>query len=228
MMYGLIYKITNLVNGKIYIGQTTQTKKPRKRWNDHRRAARTGHHDNGCYLYNAIRKHGDDNFMFETIDVAYSKEELDKKEIELIESFQSRIYGYNIALGGSGRGHVAEETKRKISNGNKGLKRTSEMRKRQSEMVKLRYADPANHPMYGKKQSPEHYQKTLNLIHKMRKPVIQFDNSGTIIKMYESLTMAANALDLFPEQIKRCCAGKQRRAGGYLWKFANTHLQVEE
>ena len=67
----IIYKVTNKVNGKIYIGQTVRTLEQRK-W-QHLDAAK-----NGCktHFYNAIRKYGEDNFVFEIIDEASSLEEL--------------------------------------------------------------------------------------------------------------------------------------------------------
>lgn len=73
-MYGIIYKITNLVNNKVYIGQTKQTLK--RRYAHHLSSAR--HRDN--YLYRAMRKYKVENFKIEQIDTAETLEQLDTKE----------------------------------------------------------------------------------------------------------------------------------------------------
>ena len=70
----IIYKITNKINGKVYIGQTIQPLK--KRWNLHRAKK------SGCpALTRAFEKYGKDNFDICIIDHAHAREELDNKEI---------------------------------------------------------------------------------------------------------------------------------------------------
>jgi hypothetical protein len=99
-MYGCVYKITNLMNGKVYIGQTTETPKARF----HRHANKALHNKRGCtYLYAAIRKYGPEEFWVEKIADAPTKEELDVLEIRLIAEHQAtnRAVGYNICPGGS-------------------------------------------------------------------------------------------------------------------------------
>lgn len=62
----LIYKITNQVNGKCYIGQTI--KSAEERWKEHRQHAFGTHpNDQNKALYRAIRKYGLDNFTFEVV-----------------------------------------------------------------------------------------------------------------------------------------------------------------
>lgn len=97
---GYIYKITNLVNGKCYIGQTSQN--IRKRWRDH---INTSNEKNSNYynypLYKAFRKYGINNFKFEIIEEC-NVNELNEKEIFYIEEFNSYKDGYNQTLGGGG------------------------------------------------------------------------------------------------------------------------------
>ncbi len=71
----IVYKITNLINGKIYIGQTIHTIKRRKR--EHINNARGGLE---MALYRAMRKYGTDNFIFEPIYYCSSREEVSCKE----------------------------------------------------------------------------------------------------------------------------------------------------
>lgn len=111
--YGIIYKIENLINHKVYIGQTSQE----RGFND--RYCRKGQgiervynsylyeqkHDRyyNVHLFRAIEKYGFDAFTVdEVFDVALSYDELKDKEIFYIEQFDSFHNGYNSTLGGDG------------------------------------------------------------------------------------------------------------------------------
>ena len=99
-----IYKITNLVNGKVYIGQSTNME---RRWKDHKRMF--NYKDDGSLKYNyplycAFRKYGEENFKFEIIEEC-SEEELNEKEILYIKQYNSYVRwenskGYNQTIGG--------------------------------------------------------------------------------------------------------------------------------
>ena len=99
-----IYKITNKINGKCYIGQAQDIY---KRWNDHRSCAFNKNHSNhNAVLYRAIRKYGLDNFKFEIIEEC-SLDKLNEREIYYIDYYNSFIHnknsnGYNMTLGGEG------------------------------------------------------------------------------------------------------------------------------
>jgi group I intron endonuclease len=97
---GYIYLITNLVNGKKYVGQTLMT--VYARWQKHCSFART--HPNATGIDGAIRKYGEDNFSIETIKEC-PVSELDKWEIYYIQYYNTyqgnnSDLGYNITLGG--------------------------------------------------------------------------------------------------------------------------------
>lgn len=136
-----IYKITNLENNKIYIGQSINIE---ERWKDHR----TDYLRSDVLLYRAMRKYGIENFKFEVLEEC-AVEELDEREIFYINKYNSYIcspnsQGYNMTLGGGGvRGlTLKEESKEKISNTLKEL-----------------YRDKENHPMYGVARSEETKRK---------------------------------------------------------------------
>lgn len=101
-MYGSIYKITNLINGKIYIGQTKN--KIEERFNGHIKQAKANKKSDHSILHEAIRKYGEEKFKTELLDIADSKEELDIKEKYWIKELnsQNKNIGYNITQGGDG------------------------------------------------------------------------------------------------------------------------------
>ena len=96
-----IYKVTNILNGKVYIGQTKRTLEAR--WVQHCCDANSRIH---CFnLQKAIKEHGADNFKIEQIDSADSKAEADEKEVFWIKFYNSMEEGYNASPGGRAGGH---------------------------------------------------------------------------------------------------------------------------
>lgn len=96
-----IYKITNLINNKCYIGQSTDIT---KRWSAEKRRAFNS--DDDAYntlLSRAFRKYGIEAFKFEVLEEC-SKEHLDEREKYFIAKFKSNNidFGYNLTSGGQG------------------------------------------------------------------------------------------------------------------------------
>ena len=90
-----IYKITNKLNNKIYIGQSNN---PQKRWSSHLSHARNNEYIGKSALYDAIRAYGENNFIFEIIGWF---EDYNEKEKYYIKLYNSKIpNGYNITDGG--------------------------------------------------------------------------------------------------------------------------------
>lgn len=126
------YKITNLLNNKIYIGKTKNIK---TRWNEHQSRASNEKSDRyNSPLSNAIRKYDPSNFQFEIISIFETESEVNNCEISLISQYQSNInkfgksFGYNLTDGGdgiSGWQHTIE-TRNKMSKAHKGLRPTKE------------------------------------------------------------------------------------------------------
>jgi group I intron endonuclease len=149
----IIYKITNTVNNKSYIGQTVRTLRQRK--NQHISESKRGK-DTTCYIHNAIRKHGDVNFKFEIIDKCKNIDELNEKEIYHIEKYNTlKPNGYNLTEGGNGTtGYVFDdETKKRISESNKKSwkNKTPEQKKEQGDRIKLFYVNNRS-SLLGKKR----------------------------------------------------------------------------
>ena len=148
-----IYKITNKINGKNYIGYTANWLERKK---EHIRCAKKG---SKFLLHCAIRKYGEDSFEWELIcqskDSYHLLNEMEPYFIKEYNSFYLTGHGYNMTWGGEGtRGPKTEEHKRKIQASNKGQipwhkgKHLSEEHKRNLSLSKI-----------GRKFSDEHRRK---------------------------------------------------------------------
>lgn len=109
--YGVIYKITNNANGKVYIGQTNRSFKRRycycgngiERVYAFHNSRKINGFNYNKHLLSAIKKYGFDSFeVIEEYYVAKTLEELNGKEKEFIEKYDSYHNGYNQTLGGEG------------------------------------------------------------------------------------------------------------------------------
>jgi len=97
-----IYKITNLINSKIYIGKDV--------------SSNSNYYGSGVILNNAIKKYGIENFNKEIIDTAQNKEDLSEKEKYWISFYNStnKEIGYNISKGGDGGDTISNNPNRHI------------------------------------------------------------------------------------------------------------------
>lgn len=94
-MIKAIYKITNQVNGKSYIGQSVN---PVHRFSAHKSRARNNDFSSSMALYHAINKYGEQNFVMEILEWT---ENYNEREIELIREYNTLSpNGYNISSGG--------------------------------------------------------------------------------------------------------------------------------
>lgn len=97
---GYIYKITNKVNGKVYIGQTSESVS--QRWYEHKYSSeRVGNKDYYYALHCAMRKYGCENFDVDVLEEA-DNDLLNDREVYWIGFYDSYKLGYNMTLGGEG------------------------------------------------------------------------------------------------------------------------------
>lgn len=107
-----IYKITNILNGKKYVGQSTNII---RRWSHHKTNLIKGTHVN-LYLQRAVNKYGLKSFSFDVIETV-EKSMLDEREAYWIQKLQAAFpNGYNLKPGGDSRGEWchSEQTKDKL------------------------------------------------------------------------------------------------------------------
>lgn len=133
-VFGVIYKITNLINNKIYIGQKVNLSKFNNYWGL------------GNYIKRSIKKYGKENFKKEILEYTYSKQELDELEVYYIWEFNSnnKEIGYNQTIGNESKYGCchSDDTKNKIK-----------------FKTKERLKNKENHWHYKKGTSPEIMEK---------------------------------------------------------------------
>lgn len=151
--YGWIYKITNAINGKVYIGLTTEGF-------DKRYYGRGIIASRNRHLQNAIKKYGVEAFVVDKEwDIAYNKEELDDLEKYWIYLYDARNskYGYNIQSGGH-NGKPSAETKRKTSESMKKWHKEIGFTEEQRKSISERQQGNKN-SFYGHKHTDEQKNK---------------------------------------------------------------------
>ena len=164
----IIYKATNLINGKIYIGQTTMIFKKRKLSHLYEMKATNKTH----YFSNALNKYGFDNFKWEVICICPNIAVLNKQEqyyITFLNSMNKNV-GYNLTNGGL-NALYSKEAKLKMSkaqsginNPRYGIKVSKETRLKMS--IKRKERRGVNTPGYSKYPSIE-VRKKMSDSHKI-------------------------------------------------------------
>ena len=147
-----IYEIKNVVNNKRYFGQSEP--EHNRRMTNHRYQLKQGIHSN-THLQSAWNKYGEENFTWQKVKYVLTLAALDEAEVWYIKSYKTydRKYGYNIEMGGKKHYVVAEETKCKIGDANRGNKH--------SEELKLRYARERREKDYPAVISPDGIEYTF-------------------------------------------------------------------
>lgn len=239
-----IYLITNTVNGKVYVGQSTDV---RDRIWHHQSALRHNRHENS-HLQRSWNKYGGENFTFEIIEEC-EESMLDERERYYIAAYDSmdEDHGYNKESGGSLCKHMSEDVVRHLSEVSKGryvgeknpmygkhIPCSEEKKKRLSE----RFSGSGN-PMYGvhRKHTEEENKKASERMKGEGNPFYgKTHTSETIQKMrntkknkavlcvetgvvYVSSAEAGRQLDIDYSHINACCNHKQKTAYGYHWEF---------
>lgn len=170
----IIYLITNLINKKQYVGQTTQSIE--KRFQRHCWKSTS---KNSMPICKAIEKYGKENFTIEKLCDCFSQKQLDQQELfytNILNTWSPN--GYNLRAG-NGKGSMSEETKAKISAANTGRKRSIEARQNMSNAHRGKTLTPeqrkkisdankgVNNAFYGKthtQESIDKFSKTYTII----------------------------------------------------------------
>ena len=244
---GYIYKITNNINNKQYIGQTIK-KRPSDRFSQHRYAARHPESEkHPPYLHKAMAKYGVENFSFEII------EEVENSKLNIREQWWiSQLNtlspnGYNLTIGGEGtqgfsrpqtieerekrqqsnKSYYAQhpEIKQQIGERTKKLWENEEYRKKVTDGNKLfaqnhpNLNKGSNNPMYGKHHTEEALKKIRDHAATQKTKIIQL-NKDTLeeIQVFDGIRDAEKALGVSHGWISKA-AKANKIAYGYRWKI---------
>lgn len=208
MAKGYIYKATNKINGKSYIGKTINF--------DRRKHQHLTGKGGTCAFKNAINKYGGDCFCFEIIlfiemdDIKLLNKKLSEMEVFYIKQYNTFKNGYNATLGGEGTSgyHYSEEEKKKQSERRKKYLSIPENRKRHKEISKK--------AMQKFKGIPRSKDVIMKGAIKRRKPILQYDINGNFIKEYSGATKVNNYEEA---NIIACCKGRLNSAYGFVWRY---------
>lgn len=216
MTYFGLYKITNLVNGKMYIGQHVT-----ENLDD-------GYMGSGKLMKYALSKYGVENFRKEWLGFYEDEEELNYMERVFVDqTWVDRADTYNLKVGGEGgskKGRkVSAQTKQKLSEAhkgktpwNKGAKLSEEYKKKLSDSHKGKPTWLSTHQLseesIRKMSQSLKGKKTWNA-----KAVCQYTLDGQFVAKYESVCRAFKATRIY--NIGMCCRKERKNAGGFIWRF---------
>lgn len=222
-----VYQHKNKINGKVYIGITSQ--KPEQRW-----GSQGCNYKSSPHFYSAIQKYGWDNFEHNILFTDLTKEQACLKEQALIKEYNSinREFGYNSTSGGdiftmneetkqkisqamignqNSLGHpCSEEKKEKISNAQKGRKFTEEHKQKLSEAAKNRHV-------------PCSEEKKQILKEKSHKKSVYCEE---LDKIFESVQECSRQLGIPATNISKLCNGRGKTLKGYHLRYYNDTINA--
>lgn len=208
-----VYVHQNKVNGKSYVGITSQA--PEDRWLN-------GHgYDGRLRFGRAIKKYGWDMFDHRILLTGLSEAQAKEMETKLICEMNTmdERYGYNMTAGGEGVSgfHHTDESKMKMSLAKRGEKHPNYGRHRSPETChKIALGKMGNKYNVGR-VFPQEAREHMSLA-KM-KPVLMCDGDN-VLKTFRSAKDAQEETGINRKNISLCCLGHRPKAGGYSWKFA--------
>jgi hypothetical protein len=184
-----VYKVTNKLNSKVYVGITNQGFK--QRWYKHCSDSIRG---SEFPLHNAIRKYGVDNFSIEVLEICNTSEELKSREQYWISILNSKVIsnlGYNVTDGGDGTFGVkhSDETKEKI--------RQKAFEREISDITR--------------------YNMSMNS--SFAKEISMFTLDGEFIKTFRTVKEASLEIGISSTNIASCARGNYKQSGGYKWSY---------
>ena len=150
----VVYKVTNMINGKVYIGKTESDLKVRRA--GHYKSVKRGSESN---FHPALRNGNRDDFKWEMLGEYNTKEEMDNAEIKYISEYDTFKNGYNMTEGGDGgitykKGdELYERIKHKLGkwkNGNPGATPEAIAKRVETFSKKTDWLRGEQHPNYGR------------------------------------------------------------------------------
>jgi len=234
MVSHYIYKITNTLNQKIYVGKS---KNPKVRWRQHKSHSKK----RNTKLYYAMRKYGVENFTFEILEECLEAQvnERETHYVSLLKPY------YNMTNGGDGGGFLNKKHGDKWKN---AIKKSNSKKVAcydlDGNLIKIyESCRDASYDLFGKdcrgisavtreeyqtyggyqwkafdkkpKLKIKPYKRTSHKIKKIGK----YDLNDNLIEIYESMTIAAKENNASTSKITLVCQGKRKTHSGHIWKY---------
>ena len=211
----IIYRVTNKINNKSYIGRTTRSLSAR--WYEH--CYGTGC---GIKLKNAINKYSKDNFIVDIMQTCSSIEELNSSEQHWIKHLDTIANGYNLSSGGKNSIPCAE-TRAKMSESNKIAQNRPERLIEISFNMKSLWQNNEYRIKQSKSRSgiPKSQEWKEQARARTKKiPIAQLDLNNNVIKIFDSAVDIKRTLGFSTSNIIANCKGRIKTAYGYMWKYS--------
>lgn len=232
----VIYKATNLINGKMYIGKTYNFEK--------RKREHLYDIDNELPFHRALKKYGFENFKWEIIDKADTDKEIKEKEIYWIKELNTCIHsknsqGYNITIGGEGgvswnsRPIVQYDLKGKRINEYESCSSASvETGVDRRSILDCAYGEYLTAGKFIWKFKDEcdfqQIQPILPNRNKRFKRVVQLDLDGFLINTFESVKSASEQTKTRRTVLSSCLIGRVSTANGFQWLYADEYDPLKD
>lgn len=198
-----IYKITNDINQKIYIGKTEFSIE--KRFKEHCQDAFRDRNEKRP-LYAAMRKYGTEHFHIELIEETNIPEEREKYWIEQYRSFKN---GYNATLGGDGKRYIDYDL----------VISTYLITQNLNETAKILQCDTRHLAQILKHNNINIKSQSEINREKYGKIIGQFTKDNKLIHSFSSIQEASKSINKPRAHISECVNGKRKTAYGYIWKI---------
>lgn len=209
-----IYKITNQINGKLYIGKTNRT--IQERFKEHcRDYLKRGNEKRP--LYSAMKKYGIRNFSIELIEEC-ALNEAETREKYWIEFYGSFKYGYNATLGGDGKAYIDRDLVIKTYQELQTIKSVAKQMNIDETTIRNILRD--NNIII--RQTPEVNKDKYGIT------VGMYDKEGKFLRMFASYSEAGQwlidnnltgcKLGTIRTHISEVCNGKRKSAAKFVWK----------
>lgn len=211
-----IYKIENLINGKIYIGKSVNIEKRfRTHIND---SFNENKPEYNHLIHKAIRKYNVENFSFDIIEEC-NEDELNSKEMYWIHIYDccvldGRDKGYNMTRGGEGSSYIDVYKVHELWDNGLSVSEIAEKLHYDRHAVSIRVKE------YDNYTQEEHENRHYNLIAKSRqKEIYQYDLIGNFIEQYDSILEASEKTGIGYRTICSNIQGQTSSAGGFQWRY---------
>ena len=211
-----IYKVTNKLNGKIYIGKTLSSIE--ERWKQHCRDSKKESKEKRP-LYAAIRKYGEENFSVEQVEEC-SDNMVNERETYWIEWYGSFKYGYNATLGGDGKHYLDYDLICEVYNRTQNMKETAQ--------ICGCHPDSVNNILMERKIQKTTTQEIIRK--RYSKMINQYDLADSYLRTFLSLIDAARYLKEMnlangaeqgiASHIRDVALGRRKSAYKFHWKFS--------